>query len=509
MEDQHNNVFELAEQRRLAQEYDAHLEGPMVGEKKSSHAITEEYARADPVYIAKTQSLPQTYSHYRPILGDGNCGWRAIAFAYFEKLLQLSDAGQFELEIARLVSLDNYIETVGGQDPSYFMDMTEETIELLKDLLALLDNPQVARNTLLERFNDNGRAPSIIYHMRLLAVSWLRGHAEEYQGFLDGSIEDYCTRDLMAVNAEIDHMGMTLLIDIFIKPVGLSVEIVYLDRSEGTEVNTHIYRPIDQSGVSQIGPMIYILYRPGHYDLLYKERSSYFVPHPAATMASNVQVNRATSFSRQHDIQQTQPTMENFSNVDIEFFSSIPGFCVPPPSNHGFPTEFPGFQQAYDPSPVSTSVSPDPSMVCTNSSSSSLSIATTFTPQHSSSLSAAMMSPQHSNHSSHSPFSTIQLPIHTLNSAQPQPLQAPLSSHHSPQHGDVASPPPTNSTFRPSKYEWEAIADWQEGPVIFQTSTFKNSHYNTAHYNNPNFQPEEWSPDCEEAFDSSGRKKST
>ena len=29
-------------------------QGPMVGEKRSSHAITEEYAKADPVYIAKT-----------------------------------------------------------------------------------------------------------------------------------------------------------------------------------------------------------------------------------------------------------------------------------------------------------------------------------------------------------------------------------------------------------------------------------------------------------------------
>lgn len=30
------------------------LQGPLVGEKKSSHAITEEYAKADPIYVAKT-----------------------------------------------------------------------------------------------------------------------------------------------------------------------------------------------------------------------------------------------------------------------------------------------------------------------------------------------------------------------------------------------------------------------------------------------------------------------
>lgn len=67
-------------------------QGPLVGEKRSSHAITEEYAKADPIYVAKTivsisasclvvmltfgKALPQTYSHYRSILGDGNCGWR-------------------------------------------------------------------------------------------------------------------------------------------------------------------------------------------------------------------------------------------------------------------------------------------------------------------------------------------------------------------------------------------------------------------------------------------------
>jgi hypothetical protein len=29
-------------------------QGPLVGEKKSSRAITEEYAKADPIYVAKT-----------------------------------------------------------------------------------------------------------------------------------------------------------------------------------------------------------------------------------------------------------------------------------------------------------------------------------------------------------------------------------------------------------------------------------------------------------------------
>ncbi|PBP24435.1 peptidase C65 Otubain [Diplocarpon rosae] len=67
---------DIEAQEAMARDYNPALEGPLVGEKKSSMAIAEEYARADPIYVAKTAALPQNYSHYRPVLGDGNCGWR-------------------------------------------------------------------------------------------------------------------------------------------------------------------------------------------------------------------------------------------------------------------------------------------------------------------------------------------------------------------------------------------------------------------------------------------------
>ena len=47
------------------------LQGPLVGERQSSHAITTEYANADPVYRAKTavsytgHSLSKTYSDFK------------------------------------------------------------------------------------------------------------------------------------------------------------------------------------------------------------------------------------------------------------------------------------------------------------------------------------------------------------------------------------------------------------------------------------------------------------
>jgi ubiquitin thioesterase protein OTUB1 len=74
--------------------YHALSQGPLVGQRQPSSAITQEYATADATYQTKTavcidvryacilvtdissQALPQKYSHYRKLRGDGKCGWR-------------------------------------------------------------------------------------------------------------------------------------------------------------------------------------------------------------------------------------------------------------------------------------------------------------------------------------------------------------------------------------------------------------------------------------------------
>ena len=51
-------------------------QGPLVGERQSSAAITTQYANADPVYRIKTAALPGKYAYFRTCRGDGHCGWR-------------------------------------------------------------------------------------------------------------------------------------------------------------------------------------------------------------------------------------------------------------------------------------------------------------------------------------------------------------------------------------------------------------------------------------------------
>ncbi|KHJ30517.1 putative ubiquitin thioesterase otubain [Erysiphe necator] len=272
-------------------------EGPLVGQKISSHAITEEYAKADPIYVQKTVALSKVYSHYRQILGDGNCGWRAIGFAYFESFLRLQSKARLEEEMARISSLNNLLITSGGFKQWLFEDMVAETVGLLRDLAERVQvDPQEAECILMERFNNAIVSNSIIYHLRLLASSWLKANPEMYEGFiLDGSgVDAYSHNYIEPVNVEIEHLIMCVLIDVLLKPIGIAVEIVYLDRTPGSHANTHIFQEEDPVGIPKNpgGPIIHLLFRPSHYDILYREEILSIIP-PTIPQISSVKASGA------------------------------------------------------------------------------------------------------------------------------------------------------------------------------------------------------------------------
>ncbi|KFZ02943.1 hypothetical protein V501_09444 [Pseudogymnoascus sp. VKM F-4519 (FW-2642)] len=470
---------DLEAQEALAREYQPDLKGPLVGPKKSSHAITEEYAKADPIFVAKTAKLPQTYSHYRPVLGDGNCGWRAIGFSYFETLHKLGSKDQLEEEIARMMSLTSFIETWCGYQEWLFEDMREEVLNLLRDLAATIHvrpTPDSDSLTLL-RFNDEEVSNAIIYYFRLLSSAWLKANAVTYRDFIpDGlGVDNYSKNMIEPSKTEIEHLGMTLLIDVLMKPVGIAVEIVYLDRSEGTDVNSHIIQAEDETGtpIHAGAPMVHLLYRPGHYDILYKERSPALSLRQqqiidGASTSANIQVHRAGILNR---VQDPSP-MTNFNAFDLSGIAGIPGLSMAPLGNQGFS---PAYAPLGDCKPV---MSPSYSL--------DTSVSTPTMPP------VSPISAVPSQASSTPIFPSAALPIHS------GPSQSQLSRAVPPTPTE-APPPNLGSQFRHSKYEYES--DWNDPSAqqsSFQTNTFKNSHYNTAHYNNPNFQPEEWCPDDEE-----------
>ncbi|KAI6764436.1 hypothetical protein HG530_008225 [Fusarium avenaceum] len=465
-------------QQAAAQDYQAELEGLPVGNKASSEAITQEYAKADPVYVEKTIALPQTFAHYRPIIGDGNCGWRAIGFSYFEKLVESGDQAKIESEVARLMSMNHLLSTVGNYQ--YYEDWADEMLDLLREVAQNMSNPHLAQVLIQEKWNDPGVADSLIYYLRLLAGTYLKANAATFDPFITeyNGVQGYCSQCIDIPNREIEHIGIEALSNVLLKPIDFVLEIAYLDRSPGARVNTHRF-PGENNGqdINSLGTVIYLLFRPGHYDILYK--------------GDTMQVFRVNGFTHNTNITTDQANLGQYTTMNFDALSIIPGFSnsaslgglgqiAPPPSNSmsesfspvqqspwmsSFPESLPSStQRIIPPQPQPIMASPQPP-----------------TPPASISSSSAI-APSPAMGSASGPAPQSSLPLRTA------------SSYH--------------IRFSPVQLDYdESKNNFPESTFQVTTNTFKNSIWNRAHYCNPNFHPEEWSPDDEHTDGRVGGKR--
>jgi ubiquitin thioesterase protein OTUB1 len=103
----------------------------------------------------------------------------------------------------------------------------------------------------------------------------------DYAPWLIGmTVDQFCDNSVMPMNAEIENVSLNALKDVLLSPAGIALEVMYLDRTEGSEVNMHRFDPVAHPG-GTLGT-IRLLYRPGHYDILYKTED---LPQASAPIA--------------------------------------------------------------------------------------------------------------------------------------------------------------------------------------------------------------------------------
>jgi hypothetical protein len=209
-----------------------------------------------------------------------------------------------------MLSLASLITTTSGRELWRLENMRNETLNLLKDLAAQVhQGKSQAEPMILNRFNDRRTSNSIVCYLRFVASAWLRTNLKIYQAFRYGSfdVHGYCKAHIESPDTKIDDLGMRLLIDILMKPIGVSVDIIYLDHGEGIQFNPN---PVEAERPQVIeGPrtksIVHLLYRPCHYDILYDECQDHSMSPDqvmADTLSLDVQMNSTTSFTHQHPI---------------------------------------------------------------------------------------------------------------------------------------------------------------------------------------------------------------
>lgn len=211
----------------------------------------------------------------------------AIGFCYFEALIYKGNLDLIVGEKSRLLDLNDYIREVGGYDPYVYEDMVEETEILFDAILKALPDTEHAIRVLTDAFNDDSVGNAIIYHLRLLAASYLKGNVETYEGFIahDAGVIGYCQEWIERPNCEIDHLRVEVLASILLKPSDIVLEIAYLDRSHGSSVTVYNFPDKNIGRLEETIVMrVSLLFRPDHYDILYRPS----LPSEAAAKAAQL-----------------------------------------------------------------------------------------------------------------------------------------------------------------------------------------------------------------------------
>ncbi|XP_031629379.1 ubiquitin thioesterase otubain-like [Contarinia nasturtii] len=230
---------------------------PFVSELQDLSVLDNEYTD-DPIYSSKLKYLKSKYKSIKKTRPDGNCFFRAFAYAYLEYLVK----NQNEYEPFRKLSEESKDRLIKLGFPQFTLEDFHDTFMTVIQQVAPNDNQEETLKELHRLFNDQGHSDYVVVYLRLMTSGQLQEGAEFYQNFIDGNctMEEFRHQEVEPMYKESDHIHIIALCT----ALNVGVRVEYMDRgeAEGGQVTAHDFP-------DGLKPKVYLLYRPGHYDILY------------------------------------------------------------------------------------------------------------------------------------------------------------------------------------------------------------------------------------------------
>jgi len=255
--DMNNDELIKEQEERIEKEIADNI--PYVSDMVEVIRLLNEYD--DDVYKLKVKDLTNTYKYIRKTRPDGNCFFRAFTFSYFDSLI--GDKKEYDrfFPIAK-ESKDKLVEL--GFPAFTIEDFHDNFMDTLVKIGEGMTTEQ-----LLEVFNDSCPSDYLVVYMRLITSGHPQKESHFYSNFIEGdrSVSEFCKQEVEPMYKESDHIHIIALTDAF----KVGTRIIYMDRCEGGKVTMHDFGMPDGSDES---PRVHLLYRPGHYDILYQTSCS-------------------------------------------------------------------------------------------------------------------------------------------------------------------------------------------------------------------------------------------
>ena len=216
------------------------------------------------------QYLQKHYTAARKVRGDGNCYYRAFLYSLCEQLNSTTqDTTKKERE--RIVT---YLKTT-SMDQVLARGYERFAIEMFwEEMVELLEALPLDTAALHERLNEeNATSDYCTWYMRVLTAARLKEDPDRFVHFLEGNYFDiptFCQREVEPMGRECGMVQVLALAE----AMKVRVEIEYLDGHTFTDrLTKHTFGGDDVNDndkEKEEGITLTLLYRPGHYDILYK-----------------------------------------------------------------------------------------------------------------------------------------------------------------------------------------------------------------------------------------------
>ncbi|KDP23263.1 hypothetical protein JCGZ_23096 [Jatropha curcas] len=251
---------------------------PFLGDKEPLSALAAEYQSGSPILLEKIKVLGEQYAAIRRTRGDGNCFFRSFMFSYLEHILQTQDRAEVDRVKIKVEECRKTLQSLGYADFT-FEDFFALFLEQL-DCVLQGNETSVNHDELINRSRDQSISDYVVMFFRFVTSGEIRRRSDFFEPFILGltnaTVEQFCKSSVEPMGEESDHVHITALSD----ALGVPIRVVYLDRSScdtgGVSVNHHDFIPMASDvpnpatdGSVTKNPFINLLYRPGHYDILY------------------------------------------------------------------------------------------------------------------------------------------------------------------------------------------------------------------------------------------------
>lgn len=245
----------MKQQRQIEKEISESI--PLVSDLQIVSTLNQEY-NGDAIYTSKIEDLGDKYKFMRRTRPDGNCFFRAFAYAYLEYLITNKEDYLAFKDLAQK-SKDKLVQ-LGF--PSFTLEDFHETF---MEVIKRVDPTDAAKDVDIKSelhsvFNEQGYSDYVVVYLRLITSGKLQEEADFYQNFIEGNftIEEFRHQEVEPMYKESDHIHIIALCT----ALNVGVRVEYMDRGEGGKVKAHDF----PEGTD---PKVFLLYRPGHYDILY------------------------------------------------------------------------------------------------------------------------------------------------------------------------------------------------------------------------------------------------